>query len=238
MTLSARRRELVKSPRQLRLARLWPWVCLGAWMAACSGEAPTGPNHQPTGATITTLSPEGQALVGATRVTFAASASDPDGDVLTYTWSFGDGGTAVGQSVTHVYDTEGTFTATLTVADRAGAAATVAAGRRVTARTLTGIWLEEGEPSEIYDLTQERGTVTGRRITNGYFGPLRGSVADVRFVTFAADFVSNDIGGGFCPVTFTGDADSALNEIAGSLTVASGCGRGGGRSIPVVLRRR
>ena len=238
MALRAGRLGFLVASQQRRFAGLWPCVCVGLSIAACSSEGPTRPNNQPTGATITSTSPEGQALVGATRVTFAATAADPDGDLLTYTWNLGDGGTAVGQTVTHVYNSEGSFTATLTVADGRGASTMVAATRSVTARTLTGVWLGAGEISEIYDLAQLGSTLTGRRTTNGYSGPLRGSVADVRFVTFAADFVPNDIGGGFCPLTFTGDADSALNELTGSLTVAVGCGRGGGQSLPVVLRRQ
>jgi glucose/arabinose dehydrogenase len=59
-------------------------------------------------------------------VTFDAGASsDPDsGDTLTYIWDFGDGttpGETTTATVTHVYSTAGTFTATLTVRDNHGA---------------------------------------------------------------------------------------------------------------------
>ncbi|MFI7062252.1 ThuA domain-containing protein [Kribbella sp. NPDC050124] len=57
------------------------------------------------------------------KVDFTASATDPEGDLpLSYTWSFGDGSTASGASVTHTYTTPGTFSATVTVTDSRGAA--------------------------------------------------------------------------------------------------------------------
>jgi len=58
-------------------------------------------------------------------VVFNASASnDPDGTIDAYQWSFGDGATATGMTVTHTYNTEGAYVATLTVEDNEGAAAT------------------------------------------------------------------------------------------------------------------
>lgn len=51
-------------------------------------------------------------------ITFSGAASnDPDGDTLTYSWDFGDGGVATGPTPTHLYAATGTFTVTLTVND-------------------------------------------------------------------------------------------------------------------------
>lgn len=54
-------------------------------------------------------------------VQFAANASDPDGDPLTYLWDFGDPGssdnTSTGENPAHVYENPGTYTALLTVSD-------------------------------------------------------------------------------------------------------------------------
>ncbi|MCX7973672.1 MAG: PKD domain-containing protein, partial [Candidatus Aminicenantes bacterium] len=58
-------------------------------------------------------------------VTFDASASyDPDGVIVTYEWSFGDGATANGKIVKHRYSTWGVFNVKLIVYDDNGASAT------------------------------------------------------------------------------------------------------------------
>jgi PKD repeat protein len=71
--------------------------------------SPAGPYHG------TTASP----------VAFDGSASsDPDGTIVSYDWTFGDGGTASGAKPTHVFSTAGTYTVTLTVTDDTGLKAT------------------------------------------------------------------------------------------------------------------
>ena len=52
-----------------------------------------------------------------------SGSSDPDGEIVSYVWSFGDGFFASGINVFHKYTTEGEYTATLTVTDDLGAAA-------------------------------------------------------------------------------------------------------------------
>jgi len=66
------------------------------------------------------------------EVQLTASASDPDGDVLAYTWDFGDGASATGATAagggtitaTHAYMAEGTYTVTLAVDDGKGGVGT------------------------------------------------------------------------------------------------------------------
>ena len=57
-------------------------------------------------------------------VLFTAAGSDPDGDVLTYAWDFGDGSTGTGRRARHTYTANGTYTAKVTVKDLAGATGT------------------------------------------------------------------------------------------------------------------
>jgi hypothetical protein len=53
-------------------------------------------------------------------VAFAVAASDADGNVLTYSWDFGDGSTATGAAATHVYSAAGTYIAAVNVSDGTG----------------------------------------------------------------------------------------------------------------------
>lgn len=92
-------------------------------VAGCGGESgptqPTGiPNLRPT-ASFTTDVTEGAAPLD---VHFDASASsDPDGNIVTYAWAFGDGNTGSGQTTAHSYADAGSYTPRLTVTDERGA---------------------------------------------------------------------------------------------------------------------
>ncbi len=64
----------------------------------------------------------------------AAGSTDPDGTVVGYSWSFGDGATATGAQAEHGYATPGTYQVELTVTDDDGA----------TASTTTEVVIEGG----------------------------------------------------------------------------------------------
>jgi len=56
------------------------------------------------------------------KVAFDASSSyDPDGQIVRYSWNFGDGATALGKTVSHIYNSWGTFTIALSIEDNRGA---------------------------------------------------------------------------------------------------------------------
>ena len=61
---------------------------------------------------------------GTTSVRYYAAASDPDGTIRSYTWTFGDGAGATVSWVIHKYAAPGTYTATVTVKDSDGQTAT------------------------------------------------------------------------------------------------------------------
>jgi DNA/RNA endonuclease G (NUC1)/PKD repeat protein len=75
-------------------------------------------------APVAALSGPSTGVEGASLTFDASGSTDPDGDALTYAWTFGDGSTATGPSATHAYADDGTFTVSVTVTDSYGAAST------------------------------------------------------------------------------------------------------------------
>ncbi len=54
-------------------------------------------------------------------ITLDGSGShDTDGTIVSYVWDFGDGSSGSGETATHIYNAQGTYTATLTVTDNNG----------------------------------------------------------------------------------------------------------------------
>ena len=58
------------------------------------------------------------------QVAFTAQTSDPEGDAVSLSWQFGDGGSAGGNPATHAFAGPGTYTVVLTATDVHGAVAT------------------------------------------------------------------------------------------------------------------
>jgi len=80
------------------------------------------PNENPV-ITSATRTPSGDVDTN-TDVSFAASATDADGDSLTYAWDFGDSSTSTQQNPTKRYTAPGTYDVKLTVSDGKGGTAT------------------------------------------------------------------------------------------------------------------
>jgi hypothetical protein len=81
---------------------------------------PLGDNHAPAAAF--TASSTAQAM---SPVSFDGSgSSDPDGDVLSYSWDFGDGERGGTATIAHSFAASGAFTVKLTVADGRGGVST------------------------------------------------------------------------------------------------------------------
>jgi PKD repeat protein len=63
------------------------------------------------------------------------ASSDPEGTIVSYKWSFGDGTEQAGSSVTHQYQSPGSYVVSLTVTDDDGQDSTVAVRTRVALST-------------------------------------------------------------------------------------------------------
>jgi PKD repeat protein len=71
---------------------------------------------------------------------FDGSASnDPDGSIVSYAWTFGDGATGSGVSPSHTYASAGTFPVVLTVTDNSGATDTASHSVTITAPDPGGV---------------------------------------------------------------------------------------------------
>jgi endonuclease/exonuclease/phosphatase family metal-dependent hydrolase len=80
------------------------------------------PANQPPQVSITATPTSGTIPL---PVSFTSNASDPDGYIAAYSWTFGDGQNSTLPFPTNIYNSAGTFTARLTVTDNDGATASV-----------------------------------------------------------------------------------------------------------------
>ena len=83
------------------------------------------------GAVESNTQPPFAAIVGPTALseggegTFSAASSiDPNGSIVSYAWTFGDGATGTGASASHAYAQDGAYVVTVTVTDNDGLTAT------------------------------------------------------------------------------------------------------------------
>lgn len=113
----------------------------GAFLIRAFGTKPGGGGggggqNQPPNA-VATLSAT-QARVGEAITFNASSSSDPDGQIVSYLWQFGDGQTSNQAVVTRSYAQPGSYTVTLTVTDNQGATGQATGQVTVTPAQQTG----------------------------------------------------------------------------------------------------
>lgn len=169
-------------------------------------------NKPPVAGTVTTSPAVGLAAV--TPIAFSAQgASDPDNDPLTYTWDFGDGGSASGQSVTHVYNAAGTFNVSVRVSDEKE---TATATGTATVRSLAGTWTGnlDGRADTFFTFNIAQ---SGTTLSGNYSDPVNGAGALTGSVSAPLRVNMTHTIPEFIPGTWSGNLDADLNRITGTV---------------------
>lgn len=101
-------------------------------------------NEQPIASLESTYGGKGQTIkVNSLAFFDGGSSSDPDGDVLTFIWDFGDGNTGEGIRPNHFYQSIGNFTVRLTVNDNGNLSSTAETWVLVQIRTFSVTFSEQ-----------------------------------------------------------------------------------------------
>ncbi len=188
----------------------WVWIAAAAGGGTAAYFLLRDTNEPPTPGSVSVNPANG--LQSATSFSISSQgASDPDGDALTFSWELGDGTTGSGQTVSKVYNTAGTFTATVTVSD--GEESVTASGTAVV-RGMTGTWRGNisGFGSFTMNLTQTAAAITGTYSDFIGTASLAGNVSAPNSVRITATAP------GFSPFTFQGTTSGDVNTVSGSVT--------------------
>jgi PKD repeat protein len=94
---------------------------------------------------------------GAPVVFSGSASSEPFGSISSYSWTFGDGSTGSGASVSHRYSKPGIYTVTLRITDAAGAGAAASTTVQVKNPAITAVSVRKGTKAERVTLTVSGG---------------------------------------------------------------------------------
>ncbi len=204
----------------------WVWIAAAAGGGTAAYFLLRDTNEPPPAPTISINPATG--LQGVTSFSISATATDPDGDPLTFTWNFGDSTTGSGPNVTKVYNSSGTFTVTATVSDGEESATATATA---TVRSLTGTWEGnlDSRPSTFFTM---RLTQTGTNVTGTYSDPVNGAGSVTGSVSTPNNFVFTTAIGDFRVGNWRGTLDGAFGRIEGTTDQY----QGGTRSFYLVRR--
>ncbi|HEX6973973.1 MAG TPA: PKD domain-containing protein, partial [Vicinamibacterales bacterium] len=153
---------------------------------SASTQVPVAPaNQQP----VARIDAPARAQVGDTLAFSAAGSTDADQDLLTFSWSFGDGRGATGTNVSHAFEQAGSFTVLVTANDGRGATGTASATVVVDPAP------QENRPP----VANAGGPYTGEASLPLVFDGSKSSDPDRETITYAWDFGDGSTGTGAAP---------------------------------------
>lgn len=125
-----------------------------------------------------------------------SASSDPDGTIVSYTWTFGDGTTGAGRTIDHMYEAEGIYSAELTVTDDAGATAATRTSIVVGAAVVSRFAYAANSGSNditLYTIDAATGTLTRTGSVPAGLEPYVIAVDPKGRFAYAGNFGSNDL---------------------------------------------
>ena len=178
-----------------------------------TGTAVVG-NVAPTITSVT--APDG--MEGA-PIAFSVSATDPGADTITFTWDFGDSGSATGASASHTYVDNGTYTVTVTANDGDGGTdsqtETVVVGNVAPVITSTSFGSGiEGDPIP-FNVTWTDSSSADTHTVNWNFGDSSSGNGASPTHAYADD-------GGYSVTVTVTDDDGASDSVTGTAVITNG----------------
>ncbi|KAA3612692.1 MAG: PKD domain-containing protein [Calditrichaeota bacterium] len=166
----------------------------------------------------------------------SAGSSDPDGTITGYSWDFGDGGNSAAANPSHTYNSQGNYTAVLTVTDNDGATDTDQVTINVSAPANQPPTATINSPANgaSYSVGATinyagTGTDTDGTITGYSWSYNRNGAGPVTFSSSASGSAVGSAPGTYVIVLRVTDNDGATDTDQVTITIGSGkaSGRGG-----------
>jgi len=158
-------------------------------------------------------------VVGSTVQFDGSSSFDPDGFVVGWAWSFGDGSSSLSSFTYHVYNSPGTYTVTLTVQDNTGVQASTSKIIVVRPQPTHDVGIVYVYPDQIRAISSQTININVGLINNGV-GPETVDLTAYYGTNVAGSLTEVRIGSGSYPIRFNVQWDTQ-GVPAGNYTISA-----------------